>query len=60
MDTPIEVPEPHVVLDAMLVKHRFWLREDICVTIALPQNLTVNESERVAKWIQTLPFRREA
>jgi hypothetical protein len=38
------------------IEHKFKLRLDTTVTIALPGDLTTKEAERLAAFIQSLPF----
>ena len=38
------------------IEHTYALRPGVSVTIALPADLTTREAERIAAYIQTLPF----
>ena len=37
-------------------RHPFWLREDFCVEVELPQDINKDEATRLAKLIEAIPF----
>ena len=37
-------------------RHRFWLRAEFQVELALPANLRAQEAQRLAQYLQSLPF----
>jgi hypothetical protein len=37
-------------------RHTFWLREDFCVEMELPQDINHDEASRLAKFIEAVPF----
>jgi hypothetical protein len=40
----------------LALRHSFQLRPDAVVTIELPRNLTTTEADRLARFVQSLPF----
>ncbi|MBX9795632.1 hypothetical protein [Sphingomonas sp.] len=52
-----EQPSEMVVEDSQTVtKHRFFLRPDFAVEIALPTDLTAREAQRLAQFIGSVPL----
>ena len=43
------------VLESRMLTHRWWLRDDIEVTVDLPADMTGPEAERLAIFIKMLP-----
>ncbi len=37
-------------------RHTFWLREDFCVEVELPQDINYDEASRLAKFVEAVPF----
>jgi hypothetical protein len=37
-------------------RHTFWLRDDFCVEVELPQDMNHDEASRLAKFVETVPF----
>lgn len=36
--------------------HTFWLREDFCVELELPQDINHDEASRLARFVEAVPF----
>ncbi|MEX2672032.1 MAG: hypothetical protein WD294_07980 [Phycisphaeraceae bacterium] len=45
--------------EEMLLRHRFRLRPDLELSLDLPANLTSAEANRLAGFLQSLPFQRD-
>jgi hypothetical protein len=37
-------------------RHTFWLREDFCVELELPQDINHDEASRFARFVEAVPF----
>lgn len=54
-------PEKHMLKTGpSLLTHRFHLRPDLEIEVALPPDLTLDEALRLGDWLQVLPFRARA
>jgi len=56
LDAEPPKPAPHPYPDFDFLTHRFHLRSEFEVALQLPEDLTQEEAERMALWIQALPF----
>ena len=55
MNNPVSEPK---ATDASMFSHPFRLRPALVISVQLPNNLTAYEADRLARFIQTLPFAR--